>query len=184
MTKTGRRERVARRWRPSTGPLANLRAAEAIRTVVECPHRLAELIGILVDGDLRLRSWAAAAIASLAVSHPERLLRHLALLSAAASDPLAHVRWNLAFALGKICARFPGQSKPIIPVLLAQLKDSHPVVSAMARYNLAEICRVGPHMVSRLVAAGEHLVPDWLSEILHRAGHGAAKHGPDRHEGR
>ena len=113
-------------------PLSSLRTAEALRTIVAHPRRLDELVSIMEDSDRVVRDRAAATLARLAETHPERLLRILERLKEDLADDSAYVRWNLVFSLGAVGARFPGRTPDLLPELTDRLDDSNRVVRDMA----------------------------------------------------
>lgn len=175
MAKRGRRQSVAGRRRSSETPLISLRPLEVLKTIVERPHRLGELVGILGERDWKLRGRAAVTIARLSESHPGCLLTHLRSLTDAANDESAHVRWNLTFALGKICCSFPDQSESAIASLIMHLRDTDVIVRAISGYALAEVARTRPDSVMRSISGSEQALPDWLGGILKRNGCRAAQ---------
>lgn len=156
-------------------PLMNLRPSEAIKTIVERPRRLGELVCLLGERDRKLRGRAAATIAKLSESHPGCLMGHLRWLADASNDESAHVRWNLAFALGRICSRSPDQSEFAIASLVMHLRDPDVIVRAISGYALAEVARKKPELVMRSISGSEQTLPEWLGGVLKRYGCKAAQ---------
>ena len=75
MTEPRPHRHVVRNRKKNTVPLYKLRTLDAVKTVVDHPRRLEELLRILEDKDRCVRGRAAATLARLSESHPARLLR-------------------------------------------------------------------------------------------------------------
>lgn len=120
-------------------PLAHLRTSEAVRTVVDHPRRIAELLGMLEEKDRVVRGRAADTVARLALDYPGRLLRILDKLSESLDDDAAYVRWHLVYALGEMGVRYPRRAVSFIPNLGRCLEDENRIVRLMARGALRRI---------------------------------------------
>ena len=92
MVETRTHRRVTRNRKKNRVPLAKLRTAEVVRTVVDHPGRLNELVALLDDSERALRGRAAATLARLSESHAHRLIRVVDRLREALSDDSAYVR--------------------------------------------------------------------------------------------
>jgi hypothetical protein len=70
MTEPRIHPRVIRNRKKNPVPLSKLRTSDAVKTVVDHPRRLEELLRMLEDKDRGVRGRAAATIAKLSESHP------------------------------------------------------------------------------------------------------------------
>ncbi len=150
-------------------PLANLRAAEVVRTIMAHPRRLEELVSMIEDGDRRIRDRAAATLARLAESHPERLLRVLERLQNDLADESAYVRWNLVFSLGAVGARYPRCVPELLAELARRLSDDNRVVRVMACRALVRIARRAPQPVAQHFETSKLPAPRSLQSVLRAA---------------
>ena len=161
--------RANRRRAKNFVPLSILRMSEAVRTVVQHPRRLDELVRMLGDKDLAVRGRAAAALAKLSESHPARLGRILARLKEALPDDSARVRWHLVYTLGRLGSRFPAELEGILKDLVPRLEDANRIVRILACRTLGDIAARRPSVVEGIF---EHLkkdVPPSIARILRSA---------------
>jgi len=162
---------VARGRKKRSVPLSKLRTSEAVRTVVDHPRRLDELVGLLEDRDVILRERAAAAVARLAESCPERLLRIVERMKAALSDDSAYVRWHVAYALGRLGIRFPVRSAEFLAELAGVLEDGNRVVRALALRALTDLAARKPRVFQEAFSSsGATSFPPSLARLLREAG--------------
>jgi HEAT repeat protein len=163
-------------------PLSKLRTSEAVRTVVDHPRRLDELVGLLEDRDVILRERAAAALASLAGSCPERLLRIVERIKAGLFDDSAYVRWHVAYALGRLGIRFPVRSPEFLAELARALEDGNRVVRALALRALTDLAARKPNVFQEAFSSsGAANLPPSLARLVRAAG--AKSRKPTRSKG-
>ncbi len=165
-----RRKRRPSRNRKSSVPLASLRTSEVVRTIVDHPRRLDELVSMIEESDLRVRDRAAATLARLAESHPGRLLRVLERMAECLADDSAYVRWNLAFALGVVGAQFPRRLPDFVARLSDCLDDENRVVRVTACGSLMRIAALHPKPVLDHFDSTKGQVPRSLQRLLARSG--------------
>lgn len=161
-----RSNRRASRNQKSGVPLSSLRTSEVVRTIVDHPRRLDELVSMIEESDRRVRDRAAATLARLAESHPNRLLRVLERLAQVLSDDSAYVRWNLAFALGAVGARFPRRLPDFLPRLAERLDDENRVVRVMGARSLLRIAACHPKAVLDYFELTKRQMPPSLQRLL------------------
>ena len=161
-----RSSRRASRNRKSSVPLSSLRTSEVVRTIVDHPRRLDELVSMIEDSDLKVRDRAAATLARLADSHPGRLLRVLDRLAEVLADDSAYVRWNLAFALGSIGAQFPRRLPDFLARLAERLDDENRVVRVIACRSLMRIAARHPKVVFDHFESSKRQAPRPLQRLL------------------
>lgn len=158
MTRSQTHRRISRS-RKNSVPLAKLRTAEAVKTVVDHPRRLRELAGLFEDKDILVRERAAAATARLAESHPGRLVRIIERLKAGLADDSAFVRWHLAYALGRLALNVPAKAPVCLPDLIARLADENRVVRSLAAKALRDLAARKPEMVVEAFSASKQAPP-------------------------
>ncbi len=168
MMETRTYRRVSRNRKKSTVPLSKLRTSEAVKTVVDHPRRMEELVGLLEDRDRILRGRAAAAVAKLSESHPGRLLRMLERVKYCLSDDSAYVRWHLCYTLGCLGRRFPGRAQRFVPELGLRLDDDNRIVRVFAAGALAHIAALNPEAVQDFFQAAKRDLPPAVSRILRK----------------
>ena len=130
------------------------------------PRRLDELVGLLEDRDVILRERAAAAVARLAESCPERLLRIVERMKAALSDDSAYVRWHLAYVLGQIGASFPNRAPRFLAELSARLDDENRLVRLFATKAIERIAGERPQVVVEAFRAAKREAPYSIARHL------------------
>lgn len=163
-----RTNRRITRNRKKAVPLSNLRTSEVVKTVVDHPRRIEELVDMLEDKDRLIRSRAAATLARLAESHPGRLLRILERVKEALSDDSAHVRWHLAYTLGRVGFKFPVRSREFLNELRGRLEDENKIVRVITTKALGLVAARRPHMIRELFDADKREIPLHIARILRR----------------
>ena len=166
MTKTRCHRSVAGRPKKNIVPLSTLRTSEVMRTVVDHPHRLDELIALLQDKERRIRGRAAVTLARLSESHPARLVRHLERLRGALADDSAFVRWHLLYALGQVLARFPGKAAGLLSDVGNRLADEDRIVRVFACRALEWLASRNPLIIIKLFEAKPGEMPPSLARML------------------
>jgi hypothetical protein len=169
MTKPKTKRRVVRNRKKSAVPLSTLRASDVVRTVVDNPRRLEELFRMLEDKDLGIRGRAAATIANLSDSHPARLGRFIARFKNSLGDDSAYVRWNLAYALGKLGSRFPAQSPDFLNDLALCLDDHNRIVQIMAGKALIQVAARKPAIVESFFKDLKKEIPPSVARFLRKS---------------
>jgi hypothetical protein len=160
--------RVSRNRKKSTVPLSKLRTSEVVRTVVDHPRRLAELLNLLEDKDRTVRGRAAATVARLSESHSGRLLRIVDRLTHNLGDESAYVRWHLAYALGWIGSSHPGRAGQFLAELGARLDDENGIVRFLACKALERIAQRKPQVVVDSFKAAKKEAPQAIARHFSR----------------
>jgi HEAT repeat protein len=166
MMESRNRRRISRRRKKSVVPLSNLRTSDVVRTVVDQPRRLEELLNLLQDSDRSLRGRAAATLARLAESHPGRLTRILDRLKEGILDDSAYVRWHLAYAIGEVARRFPTKARGSLPELRACLEDENEIVRFFACKALEQFASRKPKLLVELFADGNSDIPSSIARLM------------------
>jgi HEAT repeat protein len=169
MTEPKTHRRVVRNRKKNSVPLSKLRTSDAVRTVVDHPRRLQELVRMLEDKDRGVRGRAAATLARLSESHPSRLIRLMARLKELAEDDSAYVRWNLTYALGRLGVRFPTRADGFLSEILARLEDENRIVRILACKALAQIATKKPLAVKEIFQNEKKDIPPSIARILRAA---------------
>ena len=164
-----RSSRSASRSRKTRVPLSSLRTAEVVRTIVDHPRRLDELVSMIEESDLRVRDRAAATLARLAESHPGRLVRVIDRLAEGLADDSAYVRWNLAFAFGAMGAQFPKRLPEFLARLSDRLDDENRVVRVMACRSLMRVAARHPRIVLDHFESAKRQLPRPLQRLLSKS---------------
>lgn len=159
---------VVRNRKKNSIPLSKLRTSDAVKTVLDHPRRLQELLRMLEDKDLSVRGRAASALARLSESHPARLLRLAARIREAGGDDSAYVRWNVAYALGRLGAQFPTQSASFLGELMARLEDGNRVVRILACKALAQVAARRPSAIEELFQNAKKEMPPAIGRIIRK----------------
>lgn len=159
MTEPRIHRRVVRNRKKNAVPLSKLRTSDAVKTVVDHPRRLEELVRMLEDKDRGIRGRAAATLSRLSESHPARLLRILLRLREALTDDSASVRWNLAYTLGKLGTHFPAQSRELIQDIVARLDDENRVVRVFACKALVQLAARKPLVIEECFQSTKKEMP-------------------------
>jgi hypothetical protein len=147
-------------------PLSNLRTSEVVKTVVDHPRRIEELVDMLEDRDRVIRGRAAATVARLSESHPGRLLRILERIKEALADDSAYVRWHLAYTLGRIGLKFPVRSQAFLNELSARLDDDNRIVRIITAKSLGLVAARRPNLIQDFFQANKRDIPNHVARIL------------------
>ncbi len=166
MTEPRTHRRVVRNRKKSTVPLSKLRTSDAVRTVVDHPRRLEELIRMLEDKDRGVRGRASAALAKLSESHPARLIRAIARLKGSLTDDSAYVRWYLVYTLGRLGSKSPAQLPDFLNDLVARLDDDNRVVRIFACKALGQVAARKPLIVERYFQSLKKEIPPAVARFL------------------
>ncbi len=166
MTKLDLYRRTTRSRKKSLVPLSKLRAAEVVRTVVDHPRRLDELINLLRDKERSIRGRAAATLTRLAESHAARLIRHIEALREGLGDDSAYVRWHLVYTLGQVIARYPRRASFSLADVKAHLGDEDKVVRSFACRALESVAARQPQLVQGLFPSNKEEMPPSLRRVL------------------
>ncbi len=151
-------------------PLSFLRTSEAVKTVVNHPRRLEELMRMLEDKDRAVRGRAATTLARLSESHPARLLRIVERLREGLRDDSAYVRWHLIYALGELGSRFPSQLQGFLNDIAGRLDDDDRVVRVLACRTLSRVAAAKPGIIGELFKGLKREPPPAIAKALGRAG--------------
>ena len=166
MTETRTHHRMVRNRKKNCVPLSKLRTSDAVKTVVDHPRRLQELLRILEDKDRSIRGRAAVALARLSDSHPTRLIRVEARLQEALGDDSAYVRWHLLYTLGKLGSKFPIHARAFLPDVISRLDDDNRVCRMLASKALGQIAARKPGILEECFRSLKKEIPPTLARLL------------------
>jgi len=166
MVETRTHRQVSRGRKKRRVPLQNLRTSEAVRTIVDHPRRLGELLRMLDDSDRALRGRAAATLARLSEKHAGRLVRSVERLRDTLSDDSAYVRWHLVYTLGRVGARYPLRAARFLPALVARLEDDNRVVRVFASQALRWVALRRPALVKKAFDSAKQEIPSLVGRAL------------------
>ncbi len=166
MTEARPHRRVIRNRKKNAVPLSKLRTSDAVRTVVDHPRRMEELLRMLEDRDRGVRGRAAAALAKLAESHPARLMRVILRLKGSLDDDSAYVRWYMVYALGKMASSFPLQSRSFLDDLVTCLDDENRVVRILACKALGQVAVRRPQIIKEHFQTLKKEIPQAIARLL------------------
>jgi hypothetical protein len=158
--------RVTRNRKKNRIPLSKLRTSEVVRTVVDHPRRLGELLNLLEDRDRTVRGRAAATLARLSESHPGRLVSSVERLADNLADDAAYVRWHLAYTLGRIGSSFPNCVSRFLSTLNCRLEDQNRVVRVLACSAVERIAARKPELVRQTFASAKKEAPSSISRYF------------------
>jgi hypothetical protein len=146
---TGQRtpHHIRRNQKKNSIPLSNLLTLDVVKTVLDNPRRLEELLRMLEDTDRSLRGRAAATLAQLSESHPARLSKITERLIESLRDDSAYVRWNLVYILGQLSAHPPCNAQAFLEPIVGHLDDSNRIVRVMANKVLLKMTEQQPEIV-------------------------------------
>jgi HEAT repeat protein len=161
---------ASRGRKKSVIPLSNLRASEVVRTVVDHPHRLEELVNLLQDKERAVRGRAAATLVRLSESHPARLVRYVERLQAALDDDSAYVRWHLLYTLGQVISRHPKRASFSLADVRARLGDEDKLVRSFACRALESVAARSPGMIQALFSTNKEEIPPSVARLLQGSG--------------
>lgn len=151
-------------------PLSNLRASEVVRTVVDHPRRLQELVNLLQDKERAIRGRAAATLARLSESHPARLVRYLERLREALGDDSAYVRWHLLYTFGQVISQYPKRASFSLTDVRARLGDEDKLVRSFACRALESVAARNPQVIQSLFSANKEEIPPSVARLLQGSG--------------
>ena len=169
MTEPRTHRHLVRNRKKSAVPLSKLRTSDAVKTVVNHPRRLEELLHMLEDKDRGVRGRAAAALARLSESHPARLMRVQLRLREALADDSANVRWYLVYTLGKLGSYFPSQSRAFLNDLVPRLDDQNRVVRNVTSKALSQVAARKPLMVEEFFQNLKREIPPTVDRVLRKS---------------
>jgi HEAT repeat protein len=169
MTEPRTHRRVVRNRKKSTVPLSKLRTSDAVKTVVDHPRRLQELLRMLEDKDRGVRGRAATTVARLSESHPARLLRAILRLREALADDSAYVRWYLLYTLGKLGSHSPSQARVFLSDLVLRLDDENRVVRSVAFKAISQVAIRKPLIIEEFFQNLKKEIPPSLARVLRRS---------------
>jgi HEAT repeat protein len=169
MTKPELHCRTARRSKKNIIPLIKLRTSEVVRTVVNHPRRLEELINLLRDKERSIRGRAAATLSRLSESHPARLVRCIESLREALGDDSAFVRWHLLYTLGQVIAHCPRRASCSLGDIKTCLADEDKVVRSFACRALESVASRQPQLVRGLFSAKDDEMPLPVARVLQKS---------------
>ena len=169
MTEPRTHHRVVRNRKKNPVPLSKLRPSDAVRTVVDHPRRLEELLRMLEDKDRAVRGRAAATLARLSESHPARLLRVAQRLKEALLDDSAFVRWHLVYTLGKLAFCSPAQSRALLSDVVSRLEDENRIVRILSCKALSQVAASKPVAIEDLFQGLKKEVPPSVARVLRSA---------------
>ena len=176
MMKPDFHRRTSRGRKKNVVPLSKLRTSEVVRTVVDHPHRVEELVDLLRDTERLIRGRAAATLARLSESHPARLVRHVERLREALGDDSAYVRWHLLYTLGQVISQFPRRASFSLADVKARLVDEDKLVRSFACRALEYVAARKPQLVHELFSANKEEIPPSVARMLQgpsRKAHGS-----------
>jgi HEAT repeat protein len=166
MTEPRPHRQVVRNRKKRAVPLYKLRTLDAVKTVVDHPRRLEELLRILEDKDRCVRGRAAATLARLSESHPARLLRVTLRLRESIADDSAYVRWHLVYTFGKLASYFPTQSRVFLSDLVVCLDDENRVVRTVAGKALSQVAARKPLIIEEFFHNLKKEIPPSVARAL------------------
>jgi HEAT repeat protein len=159
-------KRVVRNRKKIATPLSKLRTSEVVKTIVDHPRRLEELLRMLEDKDLGVRGRAAATLAKLSESHPARLLRAIAQIKESLNDDSAYVRWHLSYVLGKLGSQFPALFPDLLKDLVNHLEDTNRIVRIIACKALGQVAARKPAIVEDFFRDLKKEIPPAVARFL------------------
>jgi hypothetical protein len=166
MTESRTHHRVVRNRKKNVVPLYKLRPSDVVKTVLDHPRRLEELLRMLEDKDRSIRGRAAATLSRLSESHPARLVHVLARLKPSLVDESAYVRWHLIYALGRLFARFPSQSREFLNEVVARLDDDNRIVRIFACKVLGQVAYRNPLIIEEFFANHKKEIPPSIAPLI------------------
>jgi HEAT repeat protein len=169
MTNPRTHRRVIRNRKKSAVPLSKLRTLDVVKTVVDHPRRLEELLRMLEDKDRGIRGRAAATLAKLSESHPARLIRVISRLKDCLNDESAYVRWHLAYTLGTLGSQFPAKFPDFFHDLVTHLDDSNRIVRVIACKALGQVAVRNPSMVEKYFRDLKKEIPPAVARFLRKS---------------
>jgi HEAT repeat protein len=166
MTEPRTHHRIVRNRKKNCVPLSKLRTSDAVRTVVDHPRRLEELLRMLEDKDRSVRGRASVALAQLSDFHPMRLVRVAARLKESLGDDSAYVRWHLLYTLGRVGAKFPTQARTFLPDLILHLDDDNRICRILACKALGHVADRKPALIQECFRNLKKDIPLSLARVI------------------
>jgi hypothetical protein len=157
---------VRNRKKSAVLPLSKLCPSDVIKTIVDHPRRLEELLRMLEDKDRGVRGRAAATLAKLSESHPACLLRAIARFKESLNDDAAYVRWHLAYTLGKLGSQFPARYPDFLSDLVARIEDPNRIVRIIACKALGQVAARKPAIVEDFFRDLKKEIPPAVARFL------------------
>jgi HEAT repeat protein len=167
MTEPKIHRRIVRHRKKNSVPLSKLRTSDAVRTIVDHPRRLQELLWMLEDKDRGVRARAAAAVARLSESHPARLQRAMQRLCGGLVDESAYVRWHLVYSLGRIGLLCPVQCRDFLRELVFRLDDENRIVRVIACKALTQVADRRPGIIEEMFQTLRREIPPTIARAVH-----------------
>ena len=165
-----KRRSVPRRSKKCAVPLSNLRTSQVVRTVVDHPRRLEELLNLLQDKSRVVRGRAGATLARLSESHPGRLVRTLDRIKNALADESAYVRWHLVYTLGQIGSSVPQTLPSLLKEMASALGDDNGIVRGVAIKGLKRIIARKAEPVAEYFESSKQEPPAAIVHALKKSG--------------
>lgn len=160
---------VIRNRKKNVVPLSTLRTSDVVKTVLNNPRRLEELLNMLEDKDRCVRGRAAMTLARISESHPVRLSRAMPRLRNGLTDDSAYVRWHLVYALGQLGMHCPSCAHDILNDLIGRLDDDNRIVRIMAIKALALFAVNQPFFIEQSFRNLKKEIPPVVSRFLRRS---------------
>jgi len=169
MTEARIHRRIIRNRKKNRTPLSKLRTSDAVKTVVNHPRRLEELLKMLEDKDRIVRGRAAVALTRLSESHPARLLRVSLWLKEALGDDSAYVRWHLLYTLGMMGAKFPSLSRNFMEDIVCHLEDDNRICRMMAVKAIGQVGSRKPQIIEECFKTLKKEIPAAIARNMRRS---------------
>jgi hypothetical protein len=169
MTEPRTHHRIVRNRKKNCIPLYKLRTSDAVKTVVDHPRRLQELLRLLEDKDRSVRGRAAVALARLSDSHPARLIRVAAMLKEALGDDSAYVRWHLLYTFGKLGSKFPVLIRDFLPEIVARTDDENRICRILACRALGQVAAHKQGIIEECFRNQKREIPPQVVRMLRNA---------------
>jgi HEAT repeat protein len=150
-------------------PLSKLRASDVVKTVVDHPRRLEELLRMLEEKDRGVRGRAATTIARLSESHPARMFRVIQRLREALVDDSAYVRWHLVYSFGKLELHSPAETHVFLSDLVSRLEDENRIVRSIASKAIVQVAAQKPLIVEEIFQNLKKDIPPLVARVIRKA---------------
>ena len=169
MTEANIHHQVTRNRKKNAVPLSKLCTSDVVKTVLDNPRRLEELLNMLEDAERSIRGRAATTLAHISESHPARLARIIPRLKDGLTDDSAYVRWHIVYALGQLGFRYPNCARDILGNIIACLDDGNRIVRVMAIKALALFTINQPFFIEESFRNLKKEIPSIVSRFLRRS---------------
>ena len=148
-------------------PLSRMQTPDVVQTLLKYPRRLEELLDMLGDNDLSIRGRAAATLARLSESRPERLLYEMPRLREHINDDSDYVRWHLVYAFGEIGVRvLSAPTREYWADVFARMGDNNRIVRVVAVKVAVRLAAKHPDAVAAFFHDLQRPVPSELAKFL------------------